>query len=292
MKALVVTNCATAAFTTGLRVLFPQWEVKGANLDVALRWLKDEPNEAFRGFLSEADLLLLGKENESAFTEYARGKEVLSIPYFYFRGFHPDSFHLGVGDGIVPSVLGTGNLHARIAVSAYVLGLSVSQTVAGFRADTYDRLGYFSLFEPEKRQLLDRFASSGIDLAPAFERWRAKGLFLYTYNHPVPLVFNDILLEVALGRLLDPSRRAWAEDALAAVPDYLAPSIRWPVYPEIAAHHGIEANFHWRTGESAGPISMTLADFVARTFETLARYPGLSAACIPAFDHCRAALLA
>ena len=44
MKALVVTNCATAAFTTGLRLLFPEWEVKGANLDVALRWLGPEPN--------------------------------------------------------------------------------------------------------------------------------------------------------------------------------------------------------------------------------------------------------
>lgn len=292
MKALVVTNCATAAFTTGLRVLFPQWEVKGANLDVALRWLGEEPNEAFRTFLSGADLLLLGTENESAFKEYAPGKEVLSIPYFYFRGFHPDSFHLGVGDGIVPSVLGTGNLHARIAVSAYVLGLGESRTVAAFQANTYDRLGYFSLFEPEKRQLLDRFASSGIGLASAFERWRAKGAFLYTYNHPMPLVFNDILLEAVLGRLLDSSRRAWAEDALAAIPDYLEPSIRWPVYPEIAARYGLEVEFHWRTGVSAGPITMALADFVARTFETLARYPGLNADCIPAFDHCRAALLA
>lgn len=291
MKALVVTNCATAAFTTGLRVLFPQWEVKGANLDVALRWLGEEPNKAFRAFLSDADLLLLGTENESAFKEYAPGKEVLSIPYFYFRAFHPDSFHLGVGEGIVPSVLGTGNLHARLAVSAYVLDLSESQTVAAFRADTYDRLGYFSLFEPEKRQLLDRFASSGIDLAPAFERWCASGAFLYTYNHPMPLVFNDILLEAVVGRWLDSSRRRWAKDALAAVPDYLEPSIRWPVYPEIAVRYGLAADFHWRTGVSAGPIMMTLAAFVARTFETLARYPGLNAACIPAFDHCRAALL-
>src|ERR1700731_3947258 len=128
MKALVVTNCATAAYTSGLRALFPDWEVKGANLEVAQKWLGEEPNAAFRAFLAASNLLLLGTENESAFVEFVSGKDVLSVPYFYFRGYHPDSFHLGIADKAVPSVLQTGNLHSRLAVASFVLGLSRDQT--------------------------------------------------------------------------------------------------------------------------------------------------------------------
>ena len=290
MKALVITNCATPAYTTGLRVLFPHWQVKGANLDVAQRWLGAEPNEAFRTFLHEADALLLGTENESEFAEFVSGKDVLSIPYFYFRGLHPDSFHLGAGKKPVPSVLGTGNLHSRMAVAAFVLGLTQKQAVSAFNAATYDNIGYFSLFESERQNLLERFAAKGIDLARAFENWRASGNFLYTYNHGRALVFNDILLEALSGRLLDPAQREIARAALAAVPDYLEPSIRWPIFPEVAARHGIETDFLWRTGVNAGPVAMTLDDFVTRTFETLTRYPELNGDCIPGFDLCRAAL--
>ena len=71
MKALVVTNCATAAYASGLQALFPGWEVKGANLDVAQKWLGQEPNESFRSFLSDANLLVVGSENESVLGDFA-----------------------------------------------------------------------------------------------------------------------------------------------------------------------------------------------------------------------------
>jgi hypothetical protein len=291
MKALVITNCATAAYTSGLRALFPDWEVKGANLDVARKWLTEEPNEAFRGFLCESELLLLGSENESALAEFASGKEVLSVPYFYFRGYHPDSFHLGIGETTVPSVLQSGNLHSRLAVAAFVLGLSQEETVAAFDADIYESIGYFSIFDAEKQELLERFAAQGIDLDAAFHRWRSAGNFLYTHNHARAFVFNDILLEALSGRFLDESWRESALEKLSAVPDYLEPSIRWPVYPEIAARYGLQSDFLWRTGVAAGPAAMTLADFVARTFEVLRSCSGLNADCVPGFARCRDALL-
>lgn len=291
MKALVVTNCATAAYTSGLRALFPDWEVKGANLDVAQRWLAAEPSETFRTFLSEADLLLLGTENESEFAKFVFGKDVLSIPYFYFRGFHPDSFHLGIGDGTVPSVLKTGNLHSRIAVAGFLLGLSQEQTRAAFNGETYANLGYLSQFEPERKILFERFTAKHIELAHPFARWCESGNFLYTHNHAKASVFNDILLEALCPRFIAESRREGARAALAAVPDYLEPSIRWPVYPEIARLHSIETDFLWRTGVNAGPVSMTCEEFVARTFDTLQGFPELKGDCIPGFDLCRAALM-
>lgn len=290
MKALVITNCATAAYTSGLRILFPEWEVKGANLDVAQEWLGTEPNESFCTFLDHAELLVLGSENECEFEEHSRDKDVLSIPYFHFQGLHPDCFHLGVGDAAVPSVLKAGNLHSRIVVAAFVLGLSERDCAAAFSAHTYERLGYFSQYETEKTNLLERFTTKEIDLASAFACWQQAGSFLYTYNHPKAYVFNDIIVEALSGRYLGAPGREKAREALTEIPDYLDPSIRWPIYPEIAARYGLQSEFLWRTGINAGPIVMSLPDFIARSYETLARFPALTGDCVPGFAECRYAL--
>jgi hypothetical protein len=78
MKALVVTNCATAAYTSGLRALFPAWEVKGAELNTARDWVGGEPNPSFIEFLSSADLLLTAMPDEPMFA----GKAKLVVPAF------------------------------------------------------------------------------------------------------------------------------------------------------------------------------------------------------------------
>ena len=291
MKALVVTNCATAAYTSGLRALFPDWEVKGADLSLAHKWLVDEPNATFQEFLTAARLLVLPAADEPLFQEHLAGKEVLVIPYFHFRAFHPDSFHLGCGDRPVPSVLVSGNLHSRIAVTAKVLGMTENDAIAAFSARIYERIGYYSVFESEKSELLERFFAQGIDIEPDFENWLRSGNFLYTYNHAKAFVFNDILLRGLYGRFIDKSQMGAAHAALARVPDYLEPAIRWPVYPEIARNYGFESELVWRTGVDAGPKSLSLNEFIALSFETLARYPELDAGCIPGFEECRAALL-
>ena len=286
MKALVVTNCATAAYTSGLRALFPAWEVKGAELNTARNWVGGEPNPSFIEFLSSADLLLTAMPDEPMFA----GKAKLVVPAFYFRAYHPDSFHLACGDVAIQSVLKSGNLHSRIAATAFLLGMSRNDAIAAFNARTYERTGYFAEFESERTELLQRFALHGIDLAAAFDRWTQTGNFLYTYNHPKARVFSDILLQALTARFIESCQIASARETLATVPDYLEPSIRWPAYPEIAALYGFESEMLWRAGRDAESVSMSLEEFVGRTFEILQTLSDISADCIPGFAQCRDAL--
>jgi len=291
MKVLVVTNCATAAYTSGLRAIFPQWEVKGAQLDIARKWLTEEPNPGFSEFLAQAELLVTGDPSDSIFAGASASATRLVIPPFYFRAYHPDSFHLGCGDTPVPSALGSGNLHSRIAATAFLLGMSPRNTATRFHSRVYERCGYFALFELERSGLLDRFSAQGIALVSAFAGWARSGNFLYTYNHPKAFVFNDIILQSLAGRSLDPVNVQAARATLASIPDYLEPSIRWPVYPELAAHYGFTSALTWRTGEGSGSQSISLDDFVGRSFKIFSSFPELAAGCIPGFDQCRDALL-
>jgi hypothetical protein len=286
MKALVVTNCATAAYTSGLRALFPDWEVKGAELNTARNWVGGEPNPSFIEFLASTDLVLTAMPDEPMFA----GNAKLVVPAFHFRAYHPDSFHLSCGDVAIQSVLKSGNLHSRIAATAFLLGMSRNDAIAAFDAGTYERTGYFAVFEAEKTELLQRFALHGIDLAAAFDRWTQTGNFLYTYNHPKASIFSDVLLQALKARFIESRQMASARATLATVPDYLEPSIRWPVYPEIAALYRFDSEMVWRTGRDAGSVSMSLEDFVGRSFEVLQTLSDISADCIPGFAQCRDAL--
>jgi hypothetical protein len=291
MKALVVTNCATAAYTAGLRAIFPDWDVKGAQLDVARKWLTDEPNPAFGEFLGQVMFLITSEPDNEMFAQLPPGATRLVIPVFYFRGYHPDSFHLGSETETVPSVLRSGNLHSRIAATASVLGLTQEDAIAAFNGRVYERIGYLSVVDRERAELFERFAADRIQLATNFNDWIRYGNFLYTYNHPVAFVFNDILLAALAGRFLDLRRVPTARQAMADIPDFLAPSLRWPVYPEIAEAHGFTSEFVWRTGENSGAERMGIEEFVARSYAIFASCPSLAADWIPGFDRCREALI-
>jgi len=71
------------------------------------------------------------------------------------------------------------------------------------------------------------------------------------------------------GPLIDAAALAAAR---AAFPDYLAPGIVWPVYPEVAAHHGIAATpDRWRTSaDRPNCTHFGLDAMIARTFAQLA----------------------
>jgi len=291
MKVLVVTNCATAAYTSGLRAIFPQWEVKGAQLDIARKWLLEEPNPAFAEFLAQAELLVTADPGDVIFAGASASAARLVIPPFYFRAYHPDSFHLGCGDTPVPSVLGSGNLHSRIAATAFLLGVSPRHTAACFNSRVYEHCGYFAVFEPERKGLLERFSAHDIELASAFAGWVRSGNFLYTYNHPKAFVFNDILLQSLTGRLINAGTAQAARPSLASIPDYLEPSIRWPVYPELARHYAFKSALIWRSGEGSGSQSISVEDFVGRSFEIFSSFPELTADRVPGFGPCREALL-
>ncbi len=289
MKVLVVTNCAMAAYTSGLRALFPDWDVKGADDLAAAKFVK-ERHPAFLDHLSSVDLLVTNIPQDPMFDAIPREAAKLVIPNFLFRAFHPDSFYPSIQDVPVPSVFRDTGLHSRLVVTAHILGASVRKTVRAFRLPVYERVGYLSVFESERDSLLGRFAAAGIDISADFDGWMARGDFLHTFNHPKAFVFADILVRALTGRFLPPAECAKARAILAQVPDYLENSIKWPVYPEIAAHYGFKGSLSWKQTRGAGGETLTLKEFVKQSFVVLDSVSRLPSHVVPGFEACAAAI--
>ncbi|HEX4157026.1 MAG TPA: WcbI family polysaccharide biosynthesis putative acetyltransferase [Rhizomicrobium sp.] len=289
MKALVVTNCATGAYTMGLRAIFPKWDVKGANNNVAQKFI-DERDRKFLGHLSSAKFLLTNEPDAPMFDGFAPDGVKLVIPNFSFRALQPDAFHLSHANQAVSSLLGGGNLHSRLTVTAFVLGMRVDETAAAFNAANYERCCYFDVFASERENLLGRFSAAGIDLAPELDGWLGKGNFLYTHNHPKSFVFADILIKSLTGRFLTPVRAGTARAMLEKLHDHLEDTGHWPVYPEIAARLGFDGSLVWRTSRGAGFRLLGVRDFVEQTFAGLANLSGISPKTIPGFEDCATAI--
>lgn len=284
MKVLVVSNCAMPAYVQGLRALFPEWDIKGVLITMALEWLQNKSNDLFLDWLKDVDYYI-GLDDDNLFSQLPTNERMtrIYIPSFLFSGYHPDSFHLHAG---VKSVLKAGNLHSRIAVTAFVMGLPLNKAVKLFNGDIYQKLGYFDSFERERVSLIDRFKYHGISIAADFDSWYSRGNFLYTYNHPKHYVLFDILRRALQGRLMTDSEVEAAASKSDVVSDFLSESIIWPIYPEIGKPHGINDQCLWRTGRNKGFEYLTLDEFVQRTYDSLSQLDTLKSADVPEFDAC------
>ncbi|HTT85201.1 MAG TPA: WcbI family polysaccharide biosynthesis putative acetyltransferase [Rhizomicrobium sp.] len=228
--------------------------------------------------------------HEPMFENITRKDAKLVIPKFLFRALHPDAFYPSRKNVPLRSVFRGMGLHSRLVVTGHMLGMSAQEIACAFHRRTYEQAGYFSVFESERDALLANFAEAGIDISADFDGWMARGDFLYSSNHPKAFVFADILLRALSGRFLPAAEHAHAREILAQVPDYLEDSIRWPVYPEIAAHHGFEGSLSWRLTEAAGGASLALGQFVLQSFEILDGEAPLPRHVVPGFEMCADAL--
>ena len=266
MKALVVSNCATSAYVLGLKALFPEWEVRGAMSNLADQWVSlHPPKTEFIEYLQNCDLYV-GIPTEG--TRYGRylsdhSRKVL-IPHFDFRGLQPDAFHLFGFE----SVLKGGSLFSKIVVTSFAAGLTPVLTSKLFNAETYEAFGFFAFFDAEKRDLIERFQQHDIDLSGSFERWIAKGNFLYSYNHPRIDVLIEVLRRALVAADILPSAELERADDLRIV-DNLREAVHWPVYPEIGNRHGLEGSLIWRRGRTNQYETLDLDEFITATFETL-----------------------
>src|SRR6185437_13329155 len=99
-----------------------------------------------------------------SFAEYLNpDAQRVVLPGLYFRGLHPDIAIIpefrGPFSFAVPNTQGS-----VIITAAKALGLSVSQTEALFNEKTYQALGFFELYDLEKKRILELFRAQGVDL--------------------------------------------------------------------------------------------------------------------------------
>jgi len=248
MKVLVVGGCATRSYVEFFKKCFPEWETRSALLVQVNEWVEEE-NEAFLDYVQSADIFIGLTNREPMNSLIPDGKLNVFLPSFDFFGYHPDSIFL-IG---IPSPLELGVIHSRIAVSAYLAGLSEDDALTLFNREHFEKLGYFEAFGKHKKMLFEKFDKFDIDLRERFESWSENGNFLYTVNHPHTTVFFDIACVAMRNHFPDLLTGKVVEEARESVEDYMGDGLVWGMYPEIAEYLDIPHHpEQWRTSVIRG----------------------------------------
>jgi hypothetical protein len=192
--------------------------------------------------------------------------QAMLYPTVTFGAFHPDVVYMNKADGsgdFLPSPLGP--FHSALALYGYRKGYEPRATIALFRADIYERLGYLSTWNIAIEELARRPEGKDFELPRMALKWLRQGCFMHNPLHPKVAPVSDIA-RAAMERLGITPQHASAGPYL---PDDLLASHVWPVYPEIGAYYGLPGSYTFKreTGVARWPEFMTLEEFVLASYE-------------------------
>ena len=206
--------------------------------------------EAVAAFVAEArrkyDIVLaiplspdFGLLSQDRVRETFSGQFFGMITNIYFAGLHPDLTYIG---GLARRVEGPlGDYHSRLALLAYLKGLDVDQAIAAFCDETYQKMGYYDVYQASLNEISSREHEVDVPMAADLPALMRKDLCLFSVNHPTSMLFSHYAAKVA--RWLSDSDVAtmstWSGGPMGLV-NHLASSSIFPIYPELAARFGLE----------------------------------------------------
>jgi hypothetical protein len=189
--------------------------------------------------------------------------QVLHLPIFQFTGLHPDMMYAMKGQELFKGA--SSDMHSRIAISGYLIGLDERKIERLFNAHIFSELGYFDAF-PAAHELLLKFGNeAGYDFGSKFDSWMATGKsFMHTVNHPTMAVLSELSRD-ALARAGHIAAETLAPDD---VRDDLANSLVAPILPPLARRLKLEGGTTYLRPASHGPDrEITLKEYIAESLD-------------------------
>ncbi|HUB65016.1 MAG TPA: WcbI family polysaccharide biosynthesis putative acetyltransferase [Methylocella sp.] len=244
MKIAILFNCQHLGLGNAMRALRPDLIVQSYELH---SFHSAEGQQKLLAQLEGFDVIIapgLGADWGSVSTESLRSKSFKfhTLLGIGFAGYHPDTVYVETPAGHLQAA--TGPYHSRIAIAAFLAGLSVEETADLFNKLVYSRLGYLDAFQQARLFLINQFKTIGIDLTRYIDAWAAEGCFMHSLNHPKMRVLCDLaVMACELAGIEVPDDRTHLE----MLPDHLSQHVQMPVYPEIASHLGIKGHRMFKT---------------------------------------------
>jgi hypothetical protein len=225
---LVISNCQTTGLGNSLSLLCPDVDVVTCDI-----WRFQAEADHWKREVGGFDHLIVNPEIQAlGVVDFYGFPAVTWIPSFNFRGFHPDMSNVFCNGVSVKSPM--DDYHSVLVFAAFKNGLSEAQARQLFSVDVYEQVGFFGIWESEKKALVARFEELGLDIRFDFVRWMRDGGFMHSMNHPRINAVYDLAEKIAkrLQSGVTTDTGIKPHDNLMAGPIY-------PIYPEVAERYGV-----------------------------------------------------
>ena len=275
-KILILGNCQVRPLHRLMQAMCGDAEITAIELVPESIKRLDERESVLATLISESDVIFFHLHGEGIRVfekNYPEAvKKVRYIPRITFSAFHPDIDY--VEDARHKHVNGPlGTYQSAIAFFGWKNALSVSQTLALFREDVFESLGYFAYGQASRDLLLEEGERTGIPMGGLINKWAARGCWMHSMNHPKLFPLADIARALLERENIDtlPGVEEFVDDEMNF-------EVVWPIYPEIAARLGLIGHYAFKRPTDSSlrgmPVHMfTLQQFIEESFEAYSKHP-------------------
>ena len=227
----IILNCQTSGLTDALHEFLPNCHFHSMEIDKVKILGENDPQKKL---IEDADIVITCEKLPEHF--FIRGKIQL-VPKFIFPAFHPD---LTYAKDIKTGQLTRLHYNSKLVVAMWSLGYSSNETKKFFNDSIYDSLGYYDDYSDSVTRLTAEFRRCGFAhdiINNLFLKLRGSCPFMYSRNHPMPIVFEHFAKAILSQLGIKPMNKGSVFSR-----DYFYYS-RFPVYPEIANIYNSEGNY-------------------------------------------------
>lgn len=195
------------------------------------------------------------------------------IPHVRSAAFQPDIVEFAIGGKRVEGRMEVS--HSRLILFGFLRGLDVATTRRLFTEEAYRLLGYIDEWERSLAWARHQSELTGWNVEDLYETWRRRGCFTHTPNHPKLFVLSDL----AHGFAIRSGIPVLFCDARDLQMDKAAAHSIWPVYPELARHHGFEGNLRFKfvtRGQNIWEnrkLTISLEEFITESYALYSTLP-------------------
>lgn len=273
MKIAVIANCQCQPIAKSLASIFGMDCVIAIPIHLYGTKHFELPAKKFYEFTQGGDCVILTFQNAATFGSFssenlkATYDKVFTITNIYFTGIHPDITYVGDRGGRLQSPV--GDYHSRLVLHSYLTGRSVRQCLERFTGQEYRNVGFFEEYDKSAMELMKRDLFNSIPFAKRFLEIIKEQPSLYTINHPTGYVFQEFTQLI-----IEKLSIKHPKFPYAMLPNYLANSVWWPIYPEIADMHGLKYStpMLFKQPDNIGGRHLSLIDFIASSYNRYSRY--------------------
>lgn len=252
----IVGNCQGEQLAACLRRMLPDSEVEFiryfAQADLCARMA----DRSDRILLVQNPIMSFGSEVESLRDIHT----VLDFPAIVHAGFHPDLIRPKIDKTLIKGPMGSN--HSALVLHAFLRGLDEQAASALFCDEVFSAVGYFDARAESDRHFRAQLTRFGLLDEAEFAPLLASGCFMHNTIHPKLPVIAALARALLRKAGIVPALR-YPENFMA---DDLANNVIWPVYPEIARHHGLQGGEYAFQFKPVPKHTYDLDRFIAQSF--------------------------
>lgn len=268
MNILIYANCQAGQLLMLLSLML-RGKAKVVSVDINSPQAKAQLQSLASANADGAVDCVLTNQAVDDLLAYFSSDKIIPIPTIHFGGFHPDVVYFAKAETpSQPLFFKSNPTISALALWGYLHNLSADNTLALYREEVFEKLGYMEYFDVCCQAIVENFAQHGMNVGLVERFIASRKVFMYGPLHP--------RLELVISLCMGICERINLRPVLTfdelnnMLPDPLQGEYAWGCFPPLASRLGVPGSWLIRHHNEVFP---TLGHYIRTVFAFWDNFP-------------------